>query len=76
MEEMFQMLRDEHEKLLAADPSKDYRNKNMLKIKGTTHSKEYQDTYNKVIQTYDSASYSNEDIKKLLDQVKAGKALF
>lgn len=76
MEEMFQMLRDEHEKLLAADPSKDYRNKNKLKIKGTTHSKEYQDAYNKVMQTYNSAQYSDAEIEDLLKQVQAGKELF
>lgn len=76
MEEMFQMLRDEHEKLLKADPSKDYRNKNKLKIKGTTHSKEYQDAYNKVMQTYNSAQYSDAEIEDLLKQVQAGKELF
>lgn len=70
------MLRDEHEKLLKADPSKDYRNKNKLKIKGTTHSKEYQDAYNKVMQTYNSAQYSDAEIEDLLKQVQAGKELF
>ena len=76
MEEMFQMLRDEHDKLLQADPSKDYRNKNKLKIKGTTHSQEYQDAYNKVMQTYNSAQYSDAEIEDLLKQVQAGKELF
>ena len=76
MEEMFHMLRDEHDKLLQADPSKDYRNKNKLKIKGTTHSQEYQDAYNKVMQTYNSAQYSDAEIEDLLKQAQAGKELF
>ena len=74
MEEMFQMLRDEHDKLLKADPSKDYRNKSKLKVKQATHSQEYKDAYNKTIQDY--SSYSDSDLQKLLSQVQSGKALF
>ena len=68
------MLRDEHDKLLKADPSKDYRNKSKLKVKQATHSQEYKDAYNKTIQDY--SSYSDSDLQKLLSQVQSGKALF
>ena len=76
MEQMFQMLRDEHDRLLKADPSKDYRNKNKLKLKKVTHSPEYTDAFNKVVDKYNLDQYSDAELQDLLKQVQAGKELF
>lgn len=76
MEEMFQMLRDEHEKLMQANKKSGKNNpdqKTTVVLKKETHSQEYTETYNKVIQLYDNDKFSITDLEDLLNQVESGK---
>lgn len=73
---MFQMLRDEHEKLMQANKKSGNNNqdkKTTVVLKKETHSQEYTDTYNKVIQLYDNDKFSTADLEDLLNQIDSGK---
>ncbi len=75
MEDMFQMLRDAHEKIIAEDPSKDYtkRRKPKLIIKKATHSQEYTDVYNEIMKKFDNKNVSDQELDTLLKRVMNGE---
>ena len=70
---MFQMLRDEHEKLMQANKKSNQDKKTTVVLKKETHSQEYTDTYNKVMQLYDNDKFSTADLEDLLNQIDSGK---
>lgn len=75
-EEMFQMLRDAHEKLMQANKQSGGNSqgkKTTIVLKKETHSQEYTEAYNKVMQLYDNDKFSNTDLENLLKQVDSGK---
>ena len=75
MEDMFQMLRDAHEQIIKADPSKDYRNRKKPKItiKKAQHSQEYTDVYNEIMKLYDNKNVSDQELDALLQKVMNGE---
>lgn len=69
LEQMFDALRKEHEDKIKNDPN--YGKKPKLKIKKVTHSKEYTDEYNNIMDQFDKESYTNADIEQLIQDTLA-----
>lgn len=70
MEEIFDLLRKEHEERLKKNPPKP---KSKLKIKKASHSQEYTDAYNKALNKFKDPKYSDGDIAVLLGKLANGE---
>ena len=75
MEEIFDLVRKEHEEHLRNNPPKSGKQpKTKIKVTKATHTQEYTDAYNKTIQKYqDENDYSDGDIADLLGRLANGE---
>jgi len=73
MEEMFQMLRNAHDKLMAENKKQNPSNEHTINIKKATHSQEYTDMYNRVMAKYDDTSFTDNDLQGLLNTLTNGQ---
>jgi len=64
MEDIFDLLRKEHEERIKNDPN--YGKKPKIKIKKATHDPEYIKAYNDTMDQYDDPKYSDGDIAQLI----------
>jgi len=70
MEEIFDLLRKEHEENLKKNPPQQ---KSKLKITKISHSQEYVDAYNKALGKYKDSKYSDSDLTALLSKLANGE---
>lgn len=71
MEEIFTLLRKEHEERLKANNTTKGP-KQKVTIKKATHTQEYRDAYNKIMKKYDDPSFSDKDLANLILDLEAG----
>lgn len=69
MEEMFDILRKEHEDNLRNNPQQQ---RPTVTIRRATHSPEYTNMYNKIIQLFDDSQYSDGDLATVLAAASSG----
>ena len=73
-EEMFQMLREEHEKIQRSRGNEPGKAKTTIHVQREDHSQEYRDIYNQVIQKYGmDSSITDQDLQDLLAKLDAGE---
>jgi hypothetical protein len=73
MEEMYQMLKDAHDMLMAENKKKGLSNKCTMTIKKASHSQAYTDMYNRIMAKYDDNSFTDADLQQLLDTLTNGQ---
>ena len=71
---MFQMLREEHEKIQRSRGNEPGKAKTTIHVQREDHSQEYRDIYNQVIQKYGmDSSITDQDLQDLLAKLDAGE---
>lgn len=74
MEQMFALLRAEHDKFVKDHKDQTKDQKTRLHVKKATHSQEYRDIYNQVIQKYgQDLSLTDADIQDLIRRASNGE---
>lgn len=74
MEEMFALLRTEHDKFVQSHKEQSKAQKTTLHVKKATHSQEYRDTYNQIIKRYgQDTSLTSSDIQDLMTRAANGE---
>lgn len=71
MEEIFDLLRKEHEEQVKNNPNAGKKPK--VTLQSTSHSPEYRKAYNDAIAKYDDSQYSTSDLVALIDKLDKGE---